>query len=126
MTGSNSITDKQAQFALWLLVAAVFVVSLDSRVITPLLPAIAERVDGAVPILLDGGIRRGTDVLKALALGASAVLIGQPIMTALAVAGPVGVLHLLTILRAELEVAMALTGCASIDRIDRRVLAGAG
>lgn len=87
-----------------------------------LLPSVAKRVDGAVPILLDSGIRRGTDVLKALALGASAVMIGQPIMHALAVAGPVGVLHLLTILRAELEAAMALTGRPTIDRIDQSVL----
>jgi 4-hydroxymandelate oxidase len=79
-------------------------------------------VRGRVPILLDGGIRRGTDVLKAIALGASAVMIGQPILHALAVAGPVGVAHLLTILRAEFEVAMALTGCASVAQIDRNVL----
>jgi 4-hydroxymandelate oxidase len=86
------------------------------------LEAVAARVGGRVPLLLDGGIRRGTDVLKAIALGARAVMIGQPIMHALAVAGAIGVVHLLTILRAELEVAMALTGCASLDRIDRSVL----
>ena len=86
------------------------------------LKAVAAKVDGRVPLLLDGGIRRGTDVLKAIALGASAVMIGQPIMHALAVAGPVGVVHLLTILRAELEVAMALTGCATLDEVDANVL----
>jgi 4-hydroxymandelate oxidase len=86
------------------------------------LEAVAARVAGRVPLLLDGGVRRGTDVLKALALGASAVMIGQPIMHALAVAGAVGVLHLLTILRAELEVAMALTGCATISDINRDVI----
>lgn len=86
------------------------------------LEAVAARVERRVPLLLDGGVRRGTDVLKALAVGASAVMIGQPIMHALAVAGAVGVLHLLTILRAELEAAMALTGCATIADIDRDVL----
>lgn len=86
------------------------------------LEAIAARVGGRVPLLLDGGIRRGTDVLKSIALGASAVMIGQPIMHALAVAGPVGVVHLLTILRAELEVAMALTGCASLGAIERSIV----
>jgi 4-hydroxymandelate oxidase len=86
------------------------------------LQAVAARVQGRVPLLVDGGIRRGTDVLKCLALGASAVMVGQPILHALAVAGPVGVIHLLTILRAELEVAMALTGCATIADIGRGVL----
>jgi 4-hydroxymandelate oxidase len=61
-------------------------------------------------------------VLKAIALGARVVMIDQPIMHALAVAGAVGVVHLLIILRAELEVAMALTGCASLAYIDRGVL----
>lgn len=86
------------------------------------LEVVARRVEGRVPLLLDGGVRRGTDVLKALALGARAVLIGQPILHALAVAGPVGVIHLLTILRAELEAAMALTGCAGIGDISAGVL----
>lgn len=86
------------------------------------LEAVAGQVDGRVPLLLDGGIRRGTDILKALALGASACMIGQPVMHALAVAGPVGIAHLLVILRAELEVAMALTGRASIDAIDAATL----
>ena len=88
------------------------------------LEAVAERVGGRVPLLLDGGIRRGTDVLKALALGASAVMVGQPIMHALAVAGPVGIVHLLTILRAEFEIAMALTGCATLSEVDRTVIWG--
>jgi 4-hydroxymandelate oxidase len=75
-----------------------------------------------VALLLDGGVRRGTDVLKALALGADAVLIGRPCVHGLAVAGAVGVAHVLHILRAELEVAMTLTGCPTLDRIDRTVL----
>lgn len=87
------------------------------------LPAIAGEIDGRVPVLLDGGIRRGTDILKAIALGANAVMIGQPILHGLAVAGPVGVAHILNILRAELEVAMALTGRPRIAEIDRSVIA---
>lgn len=87
-----------------------------------LLPQIAERIDGRIPILLDGGIRRGTDVLKALALGASAVLVGRPILHAVAVAGAAGVAHLLAILRTELEVAMALTGRPTIEAIDGSVI----
>lgn len=87
-----------------------------------LLPRIAEQVAGRVPILLDGGIRRGTDVLKALALGASAVMIGRPYIYGLSVAGAVGVVHLLNILRAELEAAMVLTGCRTLYEIDQSVL----
>ncbi|RAI59881.1 alpha-hydroxy acid oxidase [Roseicella frigidaeris] len=86
------------------------------------LPRIAEAVAGQVPLLLDGGIRRGTDVLKALALGARAVLIGRPYLHALAVGGPVGVIHALKILRTELETAMALTGRPTLESIDRTVL----
>lgn len=86
------------------------------------LPRIVATVDGRVPVLVDGGIRRGTDVLKCLALGASAVMVGQPVMHALAVAGAVGVAHMLTILRAELEAAMALTGCRTLADIDGSVL----
>jgi 4-hydroxymandelate oxidase len=86
------------------------------------LPSIAAQVDGRIPLLVDGGIRRGTDVLKALALGAKAVLIGRPYMYALAAAGAVGVAHVLSLLRAELEVAMTLTGCPTLKDIDRSAL----
>lgn len=75
-----------------------------------LLPRIVAAADG-LPVLVDGGIRRGTDVLKALGLGASAVLVGRPQVHALAVAGAQGVAHMLRLLRDELEIAMALTGC---------------
>jgi len=81
------------------------------------LPAIAEALDGALPILLDGGIRRGADVFKALALGATAVMIGRPVLHALATAGPMGVAHAIRLLRDELELTMALTGCARIGDI---------
>lgn len=86
------------------------------------LPAIAAAVHGRVPILLDGGIRRGTDVLKALALGARAVLIGRSFMCALAAAGAPGVAHVLHLLRAELETAMVLTGFATLAAIDRSAI----
>jgi len=81
------------------------------------LPAIAERLLGRVPILLDGGIRRGTDVFKAIALGASAVLIGRPYIHALAAAGPLGVAHVLRLLQDELEACMALCGVARLSQI---------
>lgn len=86
------------------------------------LPAIAARVGPAIPVLFDGGIRDGTDILKALALGASAVLIGRPYLYALAVGGALGVAHVVQLLRAGLESAMALTGCTSLAGIDRSVL----
>lgn len=86
------------------------------------LPAIAAAVAGRAPILLDGGIRRGTDVLKALALGAKAVLIGRPYIYGLAAAGAPGVAHVLHILRSELEIAMALTGCRTLADITSDVL----
>jgi 4-hydroxymandelate oxidase len=81
------------------------------------LPAVAKAVGGRVPLLLDGGIRRGTDVLKALALGASAVLVGRPIVYGLAVNGAFGVAHVLRLLRDELEAAMALSGCRTLADI---------
>lgn len=80
------------------------------------LPRIADAVQGALPLLVDGGIRRGTDVLKALALGASAVLVGRPAIYGLAHAGAAGVAHVLRLLRDELEIAMVLTGCATLDQ----------
>jgi 4-hydroxymandelate oxidase len=86
------------------------------------LPRVADAVAGRIPLLLDGGIRRGTDVLKALALGARAVLIGQPCIHGLAVGGAAGVAHVLGLLRAELEVAMTLTGCRTLADIDRSVI----
>lgn len=86
------------------------------------LPAVVDRVRGRIPVLVDGGIRRGTDVLKALAYGANAVMIGRPYVHGLAVAGPEGVAAVVGILRRELELAMALTGKRTIKDIDRSVL----
>jgi 4-hydroxymandelate oxidase len=108
--------------------AAVAVSNHGGRVLDTLpatidaLPRIADELGGRVPVLLDGGIRRGTDVLKALALGADAVMVGRPVLHGLAVAGAFGVAHVLAILRAELEVAMTLTGCPTLAHIDRSVL----
>jgi 4-hydroxymandelate oxidase len=86
------------------------------------LPAVADRVAGRVPVLVDGGVRRGTDVLKALALGATAVGIGRPYLFGLAVDGAAGVRRVVEILRLEFGMAMALTGRATIAAIDRSVL----
>ena len=86
------------------------------------LPAIVERVAGRIPVLMDGGIRRGTDVIKSLAFGATAVLIGRPYVYALAVGGAAAVTHCVDLLRRELEMAMALTGRASIAEIDRSLI----
>ncbi len=86
------------------------------------LPRIADQVAGRFPILIDSGIRRGTDILKAVALGANAVMIGRPTLYGLASAGPEGVSRVIEILRRELEMAMALTGRTTLSQIDRSVL----
>ena len=86
------------------------------------LPLIAEKISGRIPVLMDGGIRRGTDVLKAIALGANAVLIGRPQLYGLAAAGAEGVARVIEILRREFEMAMALTGRPTIASLDRSVL----
>lgn len=86
------------------------------------LPLVAEKVAGRIPVLVDGGVRRGTDVVKALALGASAVQIGRPYLWGLGVAGAEGVTRVVQILRKEFELAMALTGRPTIASIDRAVL----
>jgi 4-hydroxymandelate oxidase len=86
------------------------------------LPEVAARVQRRIPVLVDGGIRRGTDIIKAIALGADAVLIGRPYLWGLGLAGAEGVRHAIEILRAELEIAMALVGRASLATLDRGVL----
>ncbi|APR84252.1 Glycolate oxidase [Minicystis rosea] len=82
------------------------------------LPGVVRAVAGRCPVLMDGGVRRGTDVLKALALGASAVLLGRPILWGLAAGGERGVARVLEIMNGELSLAMALAGCPSIADID--------
>ncbi len=86
------------------------------------LPEIVEAVQERIEVLVDGGIRRGTDVLKALALGANAVLIGRSYVWGLAAEGETGVTKVVNILRREFEMAMALTGRTSIASIDRSVI----
>jgi 4-hydroxymandelate oxidase len=86
------------------------------------LPYVTDRVAGRVPVIVDGGVRRGTDVLKALANGANAVMIGRPYLYGLAVAGDAGVTRVVNILQREFEMAMALTGRPTIASIDRSVL----
>jgi 4-hydroxymandelate oxidase len=81
------------------------------------LPGIARAVGGRMPVLLDGGVRRGTDVLKALALGAQAVPIGRAYLWGLATDGQAGVARVLEMLRSELELAMALAGCRNTGEI---------
>jgi 4-hydroxymandelate oxidase len=86
------------------------------------LPEVVEAVAGRAEVLMDGGVRRGTDVLKALALGARAVLIGRPYIWGLALAGEEGVKRVLDILRFELELAMALAGCPAVADIGPALL----
>jgi 4-hydroxymandelate oxidase len=81
-----------------------------------------DAVAGRIPVLLDSGIRRGTDVLTALALGAKAVFVGRPYIYGLSIAGARGVERVITILRDEFQRAMALTGRRSIAEIDGTVL----
>jgi 4-hydroxymandelate oxidase len=87
-----------------------------------LLPAIADAISGSVPLLVDGGIRRGTDVVKALALGASAVAIGRPVLWGLAIAGLDGVVQVLEMLRSEVDRALALCGCGSPRDVSRDLI----
>ncbi|MCL7046808.1 hypothetical protein MKW94_022357 [Papaver nudicaule] len=83
------------------------------------LEEIVQAVGGRIPVLLDGGIRRGTDVFKAIALGAQAVLIGRPVIYGLAADGQHGVTRVLEMLRDEFELTMALCGCCSVKDITR-------
>lgn len=86
------------------------------------LPEVAEAVDGRVEVLMDGGVRRGTDVLKALALGARAVLIGRPYLYGLALGGKDGIDRVLETLRQEISLSMALSGRPTIESIDRSLV----
>ena len=86
------------------------------------LPEVVEAVAGRCEVYVDGGVRRGTDVLKALAFGARAVLLGRPILWGLAVNGETGVHDVLQLLRAELELAMTLAGCPTLRSITRSLV----
>jgi isopentenyl diphosphate isomerase/L-lactate dehydrogenase-like FMN-dependent dehydrogenase len=87
------------------------------------LPAVVAAVGGAVPVLVDGSFRRGTDILKALAMGAQAVLVGRPAMWGLAVAGEEGVRTVLRSLLAELDLTLALSGHSSLETVGPDTLA---
>jgi 4-hydroxymandelate oxidase len=86
------------------------------------LPEAAESAGGKMEILVDGGVRRGTDIIKALALGAKAVLIGRPVLWGLAYDGENGVRKVLQILRQEFDLAMALCGCSSVENIKQELI----
>ena len=86
------------------------------------LPGVVELVAGRVPVIVDGGIRRGTDVLKAIAFGANAVMIGRPYCYGLGLGGADGVCRVTEILRREFEMAMMLCGVRSMAEIDASVL----
>lgn len=87
------------------------------------LQAVVRRVNGQVPVLFDSGLRSGQDVFAALACGATAVLLGRPYLWALAAAGPLGVAHVIRLMRDELEMTMALTGCAHLSDIGPHCMA---
>lgn len=100
---------------------------LDSAIATlDALPAVVGAVGGQAEVLVDGGVRRGTDVIKALALGARAVLIGRPYIWGLAVGGEQGARRVLEILRTELALDLTLCGYASVRDIDRGLVTPAG
>src|SRR5690606_31509798 len=86
------------------------------------LPEIVAAVDGRAELLIDGGIRRGTDVIKALAYGAKAVAVGRPVLWGLAHDGQRGVERVLELLRFEVDLAMGLCGCASVAEISRDLI----
>jgi L-lactate dehydrogenase (cytochrome) len=86
------------------------------------LPAVAEEIGGRIPVMIDGGFRRGTDVLKALALGASFVFLGRPFIYAAAIGGEPGVRHAFSILHEEIDRNMALLGINTLDELHPRML----
>jgi isopentenyl diphosphate isomerase/L-lactate dehydrogenase-like FMN-dependent dehydrogenase len=86
------------------------------------LPGIVQAVGSSLPVLLDGGVRRGSDVVKALALGAKACLVGRPQLWGLAVAGEAGVAHMLDIFRQEMSRVMGLCGVTRIADIGKDLL----
>ena len=88
------------------------------------LPRCSDAVGGRVPILLDGGVRRGFDVLKAIALGATAVQVGRPVLWGLSVGGQAGVELALGFLRQEFDLSMALAGCTNLSKITRDLVTG--
>lgn len=119
------LSPEDAEQAISIGVAGIVVSNHGGRILDGVLPSVTalpdviKAVNGRVPVLFDGGVRRGGDVFKALALGASAVFIGRPYIYALASAGALGVAHLIRTLREELEITMALCGCRNLSAITR-------
>jgi isopentenyl diphosphate isomerase/L-lactate dehydrogenase-like FMN-dependent dehydrogenase len=122
------LTAEDAQLAIEHSVSGIIVSNHGGRqldgVVTSIeaLPEVVEAVAGRCEVYLDGGIRRGTDIFKALALGAHAVLVGRPILWGLAVDGARGVQQVLEILHTELEWAMKLAGCPTLASINRALV----
>ena len=87
------------------------------------MPGVVDAVSGRLEVYLDGGVRKGIDVMKVLAIGARAVLIGRPLYWGLAVGGEDGVVDVLQILRSEFDMAMALCGVNSASAVPRRLCA---
>lgn len=123
------MTPEEAQMAVEVGAAGIVVSNHGGRVLdhTPgtaqVLPAIADKVKGKVVILVDGGVRYGADVLKMLALGADAVLVGRPLVRGSVGGGPEGVALMLKKMQDELVVAMTLTGTPSVKKVSRKILA---
>ncbi|KAL6134744.1 hypothetical protein ACLB2K_066972 [Fragaria x ananassa] len=119
------LTQEDARKAVEVGVAGIVVSNHGARQLdfTPatisVLEEVVQAVGGKVPVLFDGGIRRGTDVFKALALGAQAVLVGRPVLYGLAADGEDGVRKMMKMLKDELELTMALSGCPSVHDITR-------
>ncbi len=89
------------------------------------LPGVVDAVDGRVPVLMDSGIRTGADMFKALALGATAVLVGRPWVYGLAIAGEAGVREVIQNFQADFDLTLGLAGCASVSEVDRARLVAA-
>jgi len=92
------------------------------EVLLQFLPSIADVIQGRIPILLDSGIRRVSDVIKVLALGASVVLLGRPFVYGLAVAGEQGVRHVLKDFINDIDTSLALTGCSSMSQVNKKLV----
>ncbi|MBI1354943.1 MAG: alpha-hydroxy-acid oxidizing protein [Acidobacteria bacterium] len=122
------LTAEAARAAVEAGAAAVCVSNHGGRIVDGLpstieaLPAVADAVGERVPVLADGGFRRGSDILKALAFGADAVLLGRPVLWALAAYGAEGVQRLLTLLQSELALAMGLSGTPNLAAVSRRLV----
>jgi 4-hydroxymandelate oxidase len=86
------------------------------------LPEVVDAVNGKVPVLVDGGVRRGGDVIKALALGAKAIMIGRPYLWGLAAFGQTGVQRVVELLQGELRIALGLSGTGNLQAIDRTLV----